>query len=139
MRRQQRSIRFSEATLKNVEAAARKRGFSSSTAFIRYAVEQELLGRNEELTSAEGRIAASFDQVRREQFRLMRVHQALFALVDTLSKTLLTCVPEPPADARPQAIARAKERYHLLMKTAGISMRGESKLAMDDLVECLDK
>ena len=64
-----------------------------------------------------------------------RGQQALFALVDTLTKTILTCMPEPPADARATAIARAKERYNLLMKTAGRSMVGDSRLAMQDLIE----
>ena len=63
------------------------------------------------------------------------MQQALFAYVDTLTKTLLTCVPEPPADAKAQAVARAKERYDRLLKSAGRAMVGESKLAMHDLVD----
>jgi hypothetical protein len=65
----------------------------------------------------------------------MRVQQALFAYLDTLAKTFLTCVPEPPADAKPQAVARAKERHDRLLKSAGRAMVGESKVAMHDLVE----
>jgi hypothetical protein len=65
--------------------------------------------------------------------------QALFAYVDTLAKALLTCVPEPPADARPQAVACAKERYERLVKSAGRAMVGESKLAMEDLIADLDR
>jgi hypothetical protein len=53
--------------------------------------------------------------------------------VDTLAKTLLTCLPEPPPDAKPQAIARARERHDRLLKTAGQSMVGDSRLAMQDL------
>jgi hypothetical protein len=64
----------------------------------------------------------------------MRVQQALFAYVDTLAKTILTCVPEPPADAKPQAVGRAKERYDRLLKSAGRAMVGDAKLAMQDLV-----
>jgi len=51
--RHQRSIRFSERVVKDIDTASRQRGFSSSTAFIRYAVEQELLGRQEALIGAE--------------------------------------------------------------------------------------
>jgi hypothetical protein len=54
--------------------------------------------------------------------------------LDTLAKTILTCVPEPPADAKPQAVARAKERYDRLLKSAGRAMVGDAKLAMQDLV-----
>ena len=38
----QRAIRFSEATDRGIHEATEKRGFSSPTAFIRHAVEQEL-------------------------------------------------------------------------------------------------
>jgi len=131
---QPRAIRLSEETMKAIEAASKERGFNSASAFIRYAVEQELAGRREDLTGTEERLVGSIEQVRREQFRLMRMQQALFAYVDTLTKTLLTCVPEPPSDAKSQAVAMAKERYDRLLKSAGRAMVGESKLAMHDLV-----
>jgi hypothetical protein len=130
----QRSIRFSEKILKETEATARARGFSSATGFIRYAVEQELAARQEGLTGAEERLAGSVEQVRRELFRLGRAQQALFAYLDTLANTLLTCVPEPPADAKAQAVARARERHDRLLKTVGRSMLGDSTAAMQDLV-----
>ena len=63
---QPRAIRFSEKAMKEIEAAAQQRGFASSSAFIRYAVEQELSGRQDGLTGAEERLAASIEQVRRE-------------------------------------------------------------------------
>ena len=131
---QPRAIRFSEKAMKEIEGAAQQRGFASSSAFIRYAVEQELSGRQDGLTGAEERLAASVEQVRRDLFRSMRAQQALFAYLDTLAKTILTCVPEPPADAKPQAVARARERYDLLLKTTGRAMVGDSRLAMQDLV-----
>lgn len=130
-----RTIRFSEKTEKAIEATFQQRGFASSSAFVRYAVDQELTGRADDLTGAEERLAGSIEAVRRDLFRVMRVQQALFAYLDTLAKTFLTCVPEPPADAKPQAVARAKERHDRLIKSAGRAMVGESKLAMHDLVE----
>jgi len=78
------------------------------------------------------------DQVRCNQFRLMRMNQALFAFVDALTKTFLTCVPEPAADAKPQAVARTKERYNQLLKSAGRAMVGEAKFALEDLVANVD-
>jgi Arc/MetJ-type ribon-helix-helix transcriptional regulator len=129
-----RTIRLSDKALTEIESVVRQRGFDSPSAFIRYAVEQELSGRQDGLTGAEERLAASIEQVRREMFRLMRVQQALFAYLDTLAKTILTCVPEPPAAAKPQAVARAKERYDRLLKSAGRAMVGDAKLAMQDLV-----
>ena len=130
----QRTIRFSDKTAAEIDSAARNRGFTSSTAFIRYAIEQELAVRKEDLSGTEDRLAASVEQVRRETFRLTRVQQALFAYVDTFAKALLTCLPEPPADARPQAVARARERHDRLLKSAGRSMAGDSKIAIQELL-----
>ena len=56
------------------------------------------------------------------------------ALFDAFAKVVLTCVPEPPPDARRQAIARAKERYGRLVKSAGQNMSGDARDAMRDLV-----
>ena len=130
----QRSVRFSDTIMRELKTASRTRGFESAAAFIRYAVEQELAARQEGLTGAEERLAASVEQVRKEVFRLGRAQQALFAYLDTLAKALLTCVPEPPADAKPQAVARAKERHDRLLKSAGRAMVGESGMAMKDLL-----
>lgn len=131
----QRAIRFSETTDTGIQAATRKRGFSSPTAFIRHAVEQELSGRNEELVGAEERLAASIEQARREVFRLGRTQQALFAFVDSLAKVLLTCVPEPSGEAMEAAVARARGRHARLLKNAGQAMVGDSQVAMKDLVD----
>jgi hypothetical protein len=130
----QRAIRFSETTDQGIQEAARKRGFSSPTAFIRHSVEQELSVRSAELVGAEERIAASVEQVRREVFRLGRAQQALFAFVDSLAKILLTCLPEPGGEVMEAAVARARGRHARLLKTAGQAMVGDSKLAMQDLV-----
>jgi hypothetical protein len=130
----QRAIRFSETTDQGIQEAARKRGFSSPTAFIRHSVEQELSVRGAELVGAEERIAASVEQVRREVFRLGRAQQALFAFVDSLAKILLTCLPEPGGEVMKAAVARARGRHARLLRTAGQAMVGDSKLAMQDLV-----
>src|SRR5580658_7029871 len=118
----QRSIRFPEVTNTKVQAAVRARGFESPTAFFRYAVDQELSGRRDNLASVEERLAGTIEQMRRELFRLGRGQQALFAYVDSLAKILLTCIPEPPQDVRDQAIARASERHNRLVKSAGSAM-----------------
>lgn len=130
----QRTIRFTAKIATEIENAARSRGFASPTSFIRYAVEQELAVRKEDLSGTEDRLAASVEQVRREISRVSRAQQALFAYVDSFVKALLTCVPEPPAEARPQAVARARERHDRLLKTAGRSMVGESSTVMQELV-----
>ena len=128
------TVRMSEDEASEIASAARAKGYRSPTAFIRAAIQHELTDRAE-LSDAEQRIASSFDRLSRDVFRVGRGQQALFALLDTLTKTILTCVPEPTAEARRQAISRAKERYEVLMKTAGRAMVGEARAAMLDLVD----
>ena len=122
------ALRLSQEDRDQIEPAVRARGYESPSALIR----AELNGRSE-LGETEERIVGGFERVSRDIVRLARGQQALFAPVDTLAKTILTCVPEPPPDARPQAIARAKERYDRLMKTAGQSMSNGAHDAMQDL------
>lgn len=101
-----RAIRFSEKAVKEIDEAARKRGFSSPSAFIRYAVDQELLGREEDIINAEERLVATIEQVRHAVIRLARAQQALFALVNSLAKAMLTCMPEPAGEALEAAVAQ---------------------------------
>ncbi len=130
----QRAIRFSDATDKQIQEATRKRGFSSLAAFIRHSVEQELLGTREELMNTEERLVATIEQVRHEVIRLARAQQALFALVNSLAKVMLTCLPEPAGEAMEAAVAKAQARHARLLKNAGQSM-GVSQSDMQDLVD----
>ncbi len=50
-----RTIRLSDKALTEIESVVRQRGFDSPSAFIRYAVEQELSDRQDGLTGAEER------------------------------------------------------------------------------------
>ena len=125
-------VRLSAGEQKDILRAAETRGYSCPSAFIRDAIHNELSGRSEWMAS-EQRISAGFDRLAQEIVRLGRSQQALFALVDALTKTVLTCIPEPPADARPQAVARGRERYDRLIKSAGYSMVGDAELAMREL------
>jgi Arc/MetJ-type ribon-helix-helix transcriptional regulator len=131
----QRTIRFSETARSQIDQAVEQGGFSSPTAFIRYAVGQQLAARVERGSDSgtEERLAANLEQLRREIVRLARAQQALFAYLDTLGKTILTCIPEPPAEARPQAVARAKERYDRMLKSVAKAMAGEAQTAIQDL------
>jgi Arc/MetJ-type ribon-helix-helix transcriptional regulator len=127
------TVRLNQHEQREIEAATRAGGYSCPSAFVRAAIRNEVSGRPE-LIDTEQRVAAGFDRVVHEVFRVGRGQQALFALLDALTKTVLTCVPEPPADARPQAVARARERYDRLMKSAGRAMVGEIRAAMEDMV-----
>jgi Arc/MetJ-type ribon-helix-helix transcriptional regulator len=93
-------LRYNAELNNRIEAATKKGGFSSHSAFIRAAIERELAGRESGVDAAEQRIAASLDRMAREIRNLRMGQQALFAFVDVLAKTFLTCVPEPPRDVQ---------------------------------------
>lgn len=86
------------------------------------------------MTETEDRIAGDFERISRDNLRIVRGQQALHALLDDFIKTFLTSKPGPSNNARPQAIARANDRRHLLMKTVGRTMAVDTVPALQDLV-----
>jgi len=130
-----RGLRIDGLLIGRIESAARDGGFSSPTAFMRAAIERELAGRESGVDAAEERIAASLDRLAREIRGVKLGQQALFAFVDSLVKTLLTCVAEPPRDAYDQAVARGKARYDRFLKSVGAGMAGDSQAAMTELLK----
>ena len=130
-----RGLRIDELLVERIERAAKDGGFSSPTAFMRTAIERELAGRESGVDAAEERIAASLDRLVREIRGVKLAQQALFAFVDSLVKTLLTCVAEPPRDAYDQAVARGKVRYDRFLKSVGAGMAGDSQAAMTELLK----
>ena len=126
-----RAVRIQPELDQRLQKATKERGYRSPSAFIRAAIEAELKSRSEG-EGMEEQTAASIDRLAKELRRALRGQQAIFALLDAFTKIFLACVPEPPADARAQAISMARERHMRLIKTAGQSMTNES--AMQDLL-----
>jgi Arc/MetJ-type ribon-helix-helix transcriptional regulator len=114
--------------------AVRRRGFSSSSSFIRSAIEDQLAEKGTALSEIEDRIAASLDRLARELRSLGTAQQAQFAMLDALVKVVLLCLPEPPADAYEPAKARAKGRYERFLRSVALNMKGDSRSALEGLV-----
>jgi hypothetical protein len=110
----QRTIRFSETTLQQIQRAAKQKGFASIAAVIRHAVDQELTGGD----GVEQRIAATLDRIQTDLSGMQRVQQTLFAFVDTLAKALLT----GSAEQSSPSVAKGKERYERFLKNAAATM-----------------
>ena len=128
-----RTVRISRELDERIQQSAKDRGYRTPSAFIRAALEDELKSHNQ-MSGMEEQTAASFDRLSKELRRVLRGQQAVFALVDALTKAFLTCVPDPPAEARAHSIALARDRYTRLMKIAGSGMAGESRSAMQSLI-----
>ena len=127
-------LRYNAELNNRIEAATKRGGFSTRSAFIRAAIEREVVGRESGVDVAEQRIAASLDRMARGIRSLRIGQQALFAFVDVLAKMLLTCVPEPPRDIHDQALARGKLRYDRFLKSVGMAMVGDSQAALAELL-----
>ena len=133
-RKRIRAARLEPELNRRIERATAEGGFSSPSAFIRAAIERELAGRESGVDAAEERLAASLGRLSREIHGVRLGQQALFAFVDSLVKTLLTCIAEPPSDAYAQAVARGKARYDRFLKSVGAGMAGDSQAAMSELL-----
>jgi hypothetical protein len=110
----QRTIRFSETSLQQIQHAAKQKGFASTAAMIRHAVDLELSSGDD----VEQRIAATLDRIQGDLSRMQRVQQTLFAFVDTLAKALLTGLPEQSSPS----VATGKDRYERFLKSAAATM-----------------
>src|SRR5437016_4667164 len=113
------TVRLPESVSERITKEIRQRGYSSLSAFVRVAIQNELDGRE-----SEHRVASTMDRFARELRRLETAHQAEFALLDALARVILHCVPEPQAEIRDQATAKAKERHQKLLKMAALNMQG---------------
>jgi hypothetical protein len=75
--------------------AVQKRGLITASAFMRSAIEKELVGSRNTSDSTEERLA-TIDRLAGELRRLRTGQQGLFAFLDALTKTVLTCLPRCP-------------------------------------------
>ena len=134
-----RTIRLPNAIDDKIDGAAKLRGYSSPSAFLRAAIKKEVSERTEGTGVSIEQIVGSLVGIQRSTGRLERAQQALFALVDSLTKAFLTCVPEPRGVALEPALSEARNRHARLLSTAGHAMHSDSMNAMEDLMNAGEK
>lgn len=119
------TVRLSEATSAQVERAAKERGFASTAAFARAAIEAQLRsGSTDELAAMEQRMAQTLDRLLREFRGLHTGQQGTFACLDALVRVFFQCVPEPPAEVRDAVRAKAGARYENFLRNVARSISG---------------
>ena len=133
----QMTFRVTDDLDKRIEAAVEERGLNSVAAFIRLAVQNELdrAESQRKVEALEERLAATLTRVSDEVRKLVNGQQAVIALIDSLSKVILTCVPEPEAAAFNRAVAMARDRYQKFLKSAASSMKGDFMKSLTDIIQ----
>src|ERR1035438_6041826 len=129
-----RTIRLTTAIDERIDSAAKLRGYSSPSAFLRAAIKKELGERTEAIGASTEEIVGCVREVRQDIRRIERAQQALFALVDSLAKAFLACVPDRKSAAMEPALAEARNRHARLLNNAGQAMLSDSLVAMEDLM-----
>lgn len=131
----QRCVRLSDSLEEQIQNVLRTGGHSSIAAFLRAAVQNELRRHHHAGPQVEREIAATLEHHRRELKALTTAVEAQFALIDAFARIMLHCIPEPAAEVRESALAQARLRHQKLLRMAAISMRGEAKIALSELVK----
>jgi predicted DNA-binding protein len=136
----ERNLRLPDELAKRIADAAHHRGFASSAAFIREAIEHELVQTDATASrnDAEERVAATIEHLAKEVRRVHTAVQALFAFSDALAKALFTCLPEPSGEVYAQASARAQYRYERFLRSVGIGIDGDSRAALAELIHRIE-
>ena len=127
-------VRASDDLAGKIEQVASERGYSSTTAFIRQVLSNELRTGDSAIHETEERIAATLDRLTGEVRRLQTAQQAQYAIMDSFVRLFLMCVPEPAGNAADPAKARAASRYHNFIKNVARNMTGNSGATLEKLL-----
>jgi Arc/MetJ-type ribon-helix-helix transcriptional regulator len=131
----QRSFRLPQSLAEEIGQAVQENGYASTAAFMRTAIQNELKRRRQtNQVKGEQAVKATLEGQGKELKALRNTLQAHFALTDALARMILPCMPEPPAEAHAQALARAKERHDKFLKMTALSMNGNAKAILAELV-----
>ena len=124
----QRNLRLQDDLKRQVEEITRARGYRSSSAFMVEAIEEKLsrikAAESKSESESEPQITVNFNRIRRDIQAIHTSVQALYALTDTLTKYVTTCMVEPPPDVLVAARARGRLRYDKLIRAAARTMTG---------------
>jgi len=123
----QRNLRLTDDLTRRINDAVTERGFSSAAALIRAAIQNELerAEAQRRIEALEERIATTLVRLAEEVRKLANGQQAAIALIDSLSKVILTCIPEPEPAAFTRAMSIARDRYQKFLKSAASSLKGD--------------
>src|SRR5262245_52577816 len=93
-KRERFELRLAEDQLRVMKRTAQARGFRSTSAYVHAVLARDMRDSTSDHDNREA-FAASLDRLSKEIRSVHTTQQALFAVVDSLARLFLTCVPEP--------------------------------------------
>ena len=133
-KRRRFEVRLSDEQLASLKQTAKVRGFRSATAYVQNLLRNDLVDEKSDQDDREALIAASIERLSKEIRKIHTAQQAQFALVDSLARLFLTCIPEPPSDAIEQARRRAKLRYSRFLVSVAQNLNSETQSTFAELI-----
>lgn len=134
-KRQRFELRLPDDQMTVMKRTAQARGFRSANAYVQAVVTRDLRDSTSEQADREAFVAASLDRLSKEIRTLHTAQQALFAVVDSLARLFLTCIPEPPPEALDQAKRRARLRYDRFLLSVAQNMTADSRATLTELID----
>jgi hypothetical protein len=128
-------LRLPHDQMVQMKRTAHARGFRSANAYIQTVLARDLRSSNDDDIDRDTFIAASIDRLSKDIRTLHTVHQAQFALTDSLTRLFLTCIPEPPPQAFEQAKRQAKLRYSRFLLSVAQNMSSDTRVTLAELTD----
>jgi len=133
-KRERFELRLAEDQMTVMKRTAQVRGFRSTSAYVHAVLARDMRDSTSDHDDREA-FAASLDRLSKEIRTVHTTQQALFAVVDSLARLFLTCIPEPPPSALDQAKRRARLRYDRFLLSVAQNMTSDSRATLAELVD----
>ena len=128
-------VRLTDEQLATLKQTAETRGFRSASAYVQNLLRDDVVVRKSDEADREAVVAASIERLSKEIRKLHTAQQAQFALVDSLTRLFLTCIPEPPEAALDQAKRRAKLRYSRFLVSVAQNLNSDTQSTLAELID----
>jgi Arc/MetJ-type ribon-helix-helix transcriptional regulator len=134
-KRRRFEVRLTDEQFATLKQTAQTRGFRSASAYVQNLLRDDAIDRKNDETDREAVVAASIERLSKEIRKLHTAQQAQFAVVDSLTRLFLTCVPEPPAETLDQARRCAKLRYNRFLVSVAQNLNSDAQTTFAELID----
>jgi hypothetical protein len=125
-------LRLPDDRMALMKRTAKARGFRSANAYLQALITRDLRESTSDLADRQA-YTAGLDRLTREIRSVHTTQQAVFTVVDSLTRLFLTCIPEPPPNILDQAKRRARMRYERFLLSVAQNMTSDSRATLSEL------